>query len=138
MFSSFSQAQKPALVINGINLFHSPTIKLLGVSVGNKLKFVQHISEVCTRISKDIGVGKTKFQLESNLHYYQHFGAHEVRHNYNARIISNNGLNMPQNVPFVPMGWNTGVVFLDSSNQPFLNITSKSLRRQIAVHTFSR
>ena len=58
MLSSVSQANLPALAINGINLVYCPTAKFLGILIDNKLSLALHIRDVCTKVSRGIGVYK--------------------------------------------------------------------------------
>ena len=42
--------------LNGIKIESSDCIKLFGVDIDNRLKFNQHVSNVCTKASQRVGV----------------------------------------------------------------------------------
>ena len=58
VFSNVSQANIPALSVNGNNLVHSPAKKFIGLLEDNKLNFVPYIRDICIKVSRGIGVCK--------------------------------------------------------------------------------
>ena len=56
VFSTVPKANLPVPSDNKFNLVHSPTTEFLGLLDDNKLNFSPHIRDVCTTVSRGIGL----------------------------------------------------------------------------------
>ena len=56
VFTNCSQTVLPQIIIDDISLEHSLGIKFLGILVDSKLNFASHIRNVCTKVSRAIGI----------------------------------------------------------------------------------
>ena len=56
VFSNCSQTALPQIIIDDISLEHSLCTKFLGILVDSKLNFASHIRNVCTKVSRAIGI----------------------------------------------------------------------------------
>ena len=54
------------ITVGGEHIEQSRLIKILGVNIGEKLNFSLHVSEVCNRVSKQVGIlNRLKYLIPS-------------------------------------------------------------------------
>ena len=64
------------ITVGGEHIEQSRSIKILGVNIDEKLNFSLHVSEVCNRVSKQVGIlNRLKYLIPSCAEFQLHQSA---------------------------------------------------------------